>query len=261
MPGTRRLHEAPLPSARACTLLFPRAQVEGCGKGFVDRALLTRHERTHSTHRPFVCTYEGCNKAFKVMRKPPTPQAAHALVRSPMQVQKHLDYHLQLHEQPDAFACNLPGCGKIFSNPSSLRIHRVLAHERPGQETDAESELREALLVATTDLEAVKAELHEAQQRLSATLAQTRDLRKQVKQREPHLQALRRENNHLTATLGLQPDLRFDQPALTPRGPSAVAAADPAAAGLKVSAAQLAEAHGVAPASIVTDSPRSAAPA
>jgi len=32
-----------------------------------------------------------------------------------MQVQKHLDYHLQLHEQPDAFACNLPGCGKIFS--------------------------------------------------------------------------------------------------------------------------------------------------
>jgi hypothetical protein len=30
-------------------------------------------------------------------------------------VQKHLEYHMLLHSQPDAFAC--PDCGKNFSNP------------------------------------------------------------------------------------------------------------------------------------------------
>ena len=88
-------------------------QIDGCGKGFVDRALLTRHERTHSKERPFLCPHPGCMKAFKV--------------------QKHLEYHMQLHAQPDAFSC--PDCGKNFSNPSSLRIHRLLDHESPDQET------------------------------------------------------------------------------------------------------------------------------
>ena len=86
---------------------------EGCGKGFVDRALLARHELTHSKERPFECLEPGCGKRFKV--------------------QKHLEYHMQLHAQPDAFSC--PDCGKNFSNPSSLRIHRLLDHESPDQET------------------------------------------------------------------------------------------------------------------------------
>ena len=37
----------------------------------------------------------------------PRPQA--------FKVQKHLEYHMLLHSQPDAFAC--PDCGKNFSNP------------------------------------------------------------------------------------------------------------------------------------------------
>lgn len=45
------------------------------------------------------------------------------------QVQKHLEYHLKLHEQSDAFACQMPGCGKCFANPSSLRIHKLIEHE------------------------------------------------------------------------------------------------------------------------------------
>ena len=51
-------------------------------------------------------------------------------------MQKHLEYHMLLHSQPDAFAC--PDCGKNFSNPSSLRIHRLLDHESPDQETPVE---------------------------------------------------------------------------------------------------------------------------
>ena len=48
-------------------------------------------------------------------------------------MQKHLEYHLQLHAQPDAFACDIDDCGKQFSNPSSLRIHKLLDHERPDE--------------------------------------------------------------------------------------------------------------------------------
>ena len=53
-----------LQTARHCAVCH--LQVEGCGKGFVDRALLARHERTHSKERPFLCPHPDCDKAFKV---------------------------------------------------------------------------------------------------------------------------------------------------------------------------------------------------
>ena len=159
-------------------------QVEGCGKGFVDRALLTRHERTHSKERPFLCPHPGCLKAFKV--------------------QKHLEYHMQLHAQPDAFSC--PTCGKNFSNPSSLRIHRLLDHESPDQETPVEKRLREALSATTDELELAKGHLQEAQLQLSATVNEAREMRKQIKLQEPKLQQLRREHASLAerVQLGVQ---------------------------------------------------------
>tara|TARA_B110001452_G_scaffold209662_1_gene179993 strand:- start:943 stop:1785 length:843 start_codon:yes stop_codon:yes gene_type:complete len=147
-------------------------QVEGCGKGFVDRALLTRHERTHSKERPFLCPHPGCMKAFKV--------------------QKHLEYHMQLHARPDAFSC--PTCGKNFSNPSSLRIHRLLDHESPDQETPVEKRLREALTATIDELDLAKAQLQDAQLQLSATINDARETRKQMKLQEPKLQQLRREH-------------------------------------------------------------------
>ena len=99
-------------------------QAPGCGKGFVDRALLARHEKTHSKERPFLCMHPGCGKAFKVLdaralrvRSRHAPRGLYShLLRAlsdacPVQVHKHLEYHLQLHSQPNAFACDHPDCG------------------------------------------------------------------------------------------------------------------------------------------------------
>ena len=156
-------------------------QIEGCGKGFVDRALLARHERTHSKDRPFFCPHPGCDKKFKV--------------------QKHLEYHLQLHATPDIFCCGVDGCKKNFSNPSSLRIHRLLDHESPDSESTVEKQLREELTQATSDLEATKEQLGSAQQSLTATVAEGRELRRQMKLLQPRLQCLRKEHELLAEAI------------------------------------------------------------
>eukprot|EP00966_Prymnesium_polylepis_P205197 4754801-Prymnesium_polylepis.1 len=92
LPHPHRREAVGLPGAceilisppRACApdgarcVLSARAQVEDCGKGFVDRALLARHERTHSKERPFLCPHPGCDKAFKV-QKPHARARAHTI--------------------------------------------------------------------------------------------------------------------------------------------------------------------------------------
>ena len=85
---------------------------------------------------------------------------------------------MQLHAQPDAFAC--PDCGKNFSNPSSLRIHRLLDHESPDQETLVEKRLREALSATIDELELAKVQLQDAQLQLSATVNDARETRKRT---------------------------------------------------------------------------------
>ncbi|KAL1528802.1 hypothetical protein AB1Y20_010127 [Prymnesium parvum] len=156
-------------------------QMDGCGKGFVDRALLARHERTHSKARPFLCPYANCDKAFKV--------------------HKHLDYHLQLHNQPDAFSCPVDGCRKNFSNPSSLRIHRLLEHESPDSESHTEKQLRTMLETSSRELDTVRVELQSAQLRLTNSLSEVREVRKQARLLEPKLHALRREHEELQEKL------------------------------------------------------------
>ena len=54
----------PLPGEKPWVCKF-----EGCAKGFINRTLLARHERTHSNGRPFGCPQPGCGKAFKEKRR------------------------------------------------------------------------------------------------------------------------------------------------------------------------------------------------
>lgn len=156
-------------------------QVVGCGKSFVDRALLARHQRTHSNDRPFACSIPGCRKTFKVS--------------------KHLEYHMRLHVQPDAFCCGINGCTKNFTNPSSLRIHRLLAHEKPEKDTATECALRREIQAATAELNHLKA-MREMWQRtgaLASTVDATQKRKRDSELQRAHLASLRHNNMLLTA--------------------------------------------------------------
>ena len=68
----------------------------------------------------------------------------------------------------------MDGCTKNFSNPSSLRIHRLLDHESPDSESATEKALRDELTSATNELERHKEELSAAQQTLTTSRASRR---------------------------------------------------------------------------------------
>ncbi|XP_056388371.1 oocyte zinc finger protein XlCOF7.1-like [Hyla sarda] len=79
-----------------------------CGKNFLQKSSLEKHQKTHTGGRPFACT--ECGKSFT--RKP------------------HLYQHLKIHTGEKPHACS--ECGKCFSQKSDLVKHqRVHTGEKP----------------------------------------------------------------------------------------------------------------------------------
>ncbi|KAI9740680.1 MAG: Strongly-conserved Zn-finger binding protein (TFIIIA) [Claussenomyces sp. TS43310] len=82
---------------------------EGCTKTFNRPARLTSHLRSHTNERPFVCSHDGCDKAY-------------------MQ-EKHLIQHVKgSHTHERSYQCDWDGCSKSFLTATRLRRHRA-AHE------------------------------------------------------------------------------------------------------------------------------------
>ena len=89
-------------------------------------------------------------------------------------------------------------------NPSPNPHPHPHPHPHPNPDPDPDPDpgpgpnrLREALTGTSEDLEVAKLQLQEAQVRLSTTVNEVRDTRKQTKLQEPKLQQLRRQHAFL----------------------------------------------------------------
>jgi hypothetical protein len=85
---------------------------EGCGKGFAQKGNLDTHMRAHTVERPYVCSYERCGKEF---------------------AQKgNLDAHMRTHTGEKPYACSYEGCASRFALSKHLKDHiRTHTGERP----------------------------------------------------------------------------------------------------------------------------------
>jgi general transcription factor IIIA len=85
----------------------------GCTKTFNRPARLTAHLRSHTNERPYVCAYEGCDKAYLT--------------------DKHLQTHIKgSHTHERSYHCDWEGCDKSFLTSTRLKRHKEAhkGHER-----------------------------------------------------------------------------------------------------------------------------------
>ncbi|CAG8808373.1 221_t:CDS:2, partial [Dentiscutata erythropus] len=83
---------------------------EKCNKSFKVRSKLERHRITHTKSRPFKCPVPNCEKTYKRL--------------------DHLQIHAVVHGQdPKPFKCEVEGCESSFSIKHHLKRHKKEIHE------------------------------------------------------------------------------------------------------------------------------------
>ncbi|MFI5333153.1 MAG: C2H2-type zinc finger protein [Candidatus Babeliales bacterium] len=87
-----------------------------CGKSFIDKAHLTRHQRTHAGERPYKCTYAQCNESYADPRD--------------------LQRHLKAHTGKRRYTCTI--CGIGYKKQGALTQHISRVHN-PNQTTPTPS--------------------------------------------------------------------------------------------------------------------------
>ncbi|TBU49645.1 hypothetical protein BD309DRAFT_909197 [Dichomitus squalens] len=115
---------------------------EGCTKAYTKPSRLAEHERSHTGNRPFVCRV--CNKSY--LRE--THLQAHARIHLPSSAKpfaceekdcskrfwtsQHLRAHIELHRGEKPFKCTDEHCDAAFSKHHQLREHICTKHSPPG---------------------------------------------------------------------------------------------------------------------------------
>uniref|UniRef100_A0A9J2PW94 C2H2-type domain-containing protein n=1 Tax=Ascaris lumbricoides TaxID=6252 RepID=A0A9J2PW94_ASCLU len=85
----------------------PSHKCAECGRAFVERSKLRRHQLVHTGEKPFHCDFEGCGKRFSLVF--------------------NLRTHQRLHLGDKPFVC--PRCEKAFAQSTNLKSH-MKTHEK-----------------------------------------------------------------------------------------------------------------------------------
>ncbi|KZT74734.1 hypothetical protein DAEQUDRAFT_700735 [Daedalea quercina L-15889] len=117
-------------------------EFEGCDRAYSKPSRLAEHQRSHTGHRPFVCT--TCQKSYlreshlQAHSRSHLPESARPFVCEEAGCGKrfwtsqHLRVHGKHHKGEKAFKCNEPSCVATFVKQYQLRKHVCSTHAPPG---------------------------------------------------------------------------------------------------------------------------------